>query len=76
MTYKYPVIEVLNTISLITSLVEPILVPVNTVPSSSIKKAFIVCPAFLLCSPASWQKKRGNLFFAIITADVSPLPKL
>ena len=39
--------------------VEPMLVPVNTVPSSSIKKAFILCPAFL----ASWQKKRENLFF-------------
>ena len=58
-TSRYPVMDVLKTISLITSLVEPMLVPSNTVPSSSIKKAFILCPAFL----ASWQKKRENLFF-------------
>ena len=38
------VIEVLNTISLIISLVEPMLVPVNTVPSSKIRNAFICSP--------------------------------
>ena len=41
--------DVLKTISLITSLVEPMLVPSNTVPSSSIKYAFMT-PPFLLCS--------------------------
>lgn len=34
----------LNTISLIMSFVEPILVPVKTVPSSNIRNAFIYSP--------------------------------
>ena len=48
-TSRYPVMDVLKTISLITSLVEPMLVPSNTVPSSSIKYAFMT-PPFLMCS--------------------------
>ena len=40
-TSRYPVMEVLKTISLMTSLVEPILVPLNTWPSSNIRNAFI-----------------------------------
>lgn len=40
--------EVLKTISLMTSLAEPMLVPVNTWPSSNIRNAFIQSP--FLCS--------------------------
>ena len=48
--FQITVIDVLNTISLITSRSEPILVPVNTVPSSSMRYAFIWgYLSFLMC---------------------------
>ena len=46
--------DVLNTISLITSFCEPMLVPVKTCPSSKIRKAFIIPPfSFLFRSVLS-----------------------
>ena len=45
-----------------TSLVEPMLVPVNTFPSSSIKKAFIRLPVLSLFS----QKKKRFRFFLLL----------
>ena len=44
------------------SRVEPMLVPVNTVPSSSIKKAFIRLPVLSLFS----QKKKRFRFFLLL----------
>lgn len=46
-----------------TSLVEPMLVPVNTFPSSSIKKAFICFPVLSSFFP---KKKKRFRFFLLL----------